>query len=133
VVELTPRELEIVCEECDKAPESTAVFTYEIQKGKRKGQRSPVTASGFREVTDAAFKKARIEDFRRHDFRHTFASRALRSKGDLRTLMAAMDHQDISSTVRYLHMAGSQTRDMREGVKVNRQLPDNVTPIRREK
>lgn len=132
-VELTPRELEIICEELEKAPESTAVFTYEIQKGERKGQRAPITVSGFREVTDAAFKKAGIEDFRRHDFRHTFASRALRAKGDLRTLMAAMHHQDIGSTVRYFHMAGGQTRDMRQGVKVNRRLPDNVTLIRRKK
>ena len=133
VVELTNRELEIINEECDKAPNLPSVFTYEIQRGEKKGERSPITASGLRAETDRAFKRARIEDFVRHDFRHTFASRALRGRGDLRTLMAAMDHRDISSTVRYAHMADGQARDMRKGVSVNRQMPDNVTPLRREK
>jgi integrase len=133
VVELTEREMEILNEEWAKAPESSAVFTYEVQKGKDKGKRRPITASGLRKVTDEAFKAAGVIDFRRHDFRHTFASRALRSKGDLRSLMAAMDHQDISSTVRYTHMASGQAKEMREGVKTNRQYPDNVTPLKSRK
>lgn len=133
VVELTQRELEIINQECDKAPDSTFVFTYEVAKGTEKGKRKPITKAGLRMQTDRAFKAAGIEDFRRHDFRHTFASRALRGKGDLRTLMAAMDHQDISSTVRYSHMANSQTRGLRETVTVNRQYPDNVMPIRGKK
>jgi integrase len=131
VVELSQREMEIVCEEWEKAPDCSSVFTYEVAKGKHKGQRRPITASGFRMITDRAFEKAGLEDFRRHDWRHTFASRALRGgKGDLRMLMHAMDHQDISSTVRYTHLLQGQTKDMRDSVKVNRQLPDNVTPIR---
>jgi len=133
VVELTQRELEIIIEECAKAPTASHVFTYEVQRGKLKGQRRPITASGLRKETDRAFHEAGITDFRRHDFRHTFASRALRGKGDLRSLMAAMDHQDISSTVRYTHMASGQARGMREGVTVNRQLPANVTPLRGKK
>jgi len=47
--------------------------------------------------------------------------------------MAAMDHQDISSTVRYTHMASGQAKEMREGVKTNRQYPDNVTPLKSRK
>jgi integrase len=133
VVELTQRELEIIGEECDKAPDSVFVFTYEVQKGKHKGKRLPITKDGLRQVTDAAFRKAGIEDFRRHDFRHSFASRALRAGADLRSLMGAMDHQDISSTVRYAHLAKNQVKDTRSRVTVNRQLPDNVTPLRREK
>jgi integrase len=131
VVELTQRELEIICQECDKAPESEFVFTYEIKRGKQKGKRAPITADGLRQAVAQAFKLANIQDFRKHDWRHTFASRALRGKGgDIRTLMAAMDHQDISSTVRYTHMASGQAREMREGVTTHRQLPDNVTPLR---
>jgi integrase len=133
VVELTQRELEIIGEECDKSPDSVFVFTYQCQKGKDKGKRFPITAQGLRRVTDTAFRKAGIEDFRRHDFRHSFASRALRAGADLRSLMGAMDHQDISSTVRYAHLVKSQVTDTRARVTVNRQLPDNVTPLRREK
>jgi site-specific recombinase XerD len=97
------------------------------------GKRRPITENGLRKATDEAFKKAGVTDFRRHDFRHTFASRALRSKTDLRSLMAAMDHQDISSTVRYTHMASGQARGVREGVKVNRDYPENVTPLKGRK
>lgn len=133
VVELTQRELEIINEECDRAPDSVFVFTYEVQKGKDKGKRLPITAQGLRRVTDTAFRQAGIADFRRHDFRHSFASRALRAGADLRSLMGAMDHQDISSTVRYAHLAKNQVTSTRSLVTVNRQLPDNVTPLRREK
>ncbi|WP_088346511.1 MULTISPECIES: tyrosine-type recombinase/integrase [Rhodomicrobium] len=116
-----------------KAPGSPFVFTYVVQRGKRKGERMPITENGLRRVTDTAFTAAGIDDFRRHDLRHTFASRALRSgNGDLRTLMAAMDHQDIGSTARYTHMASGQARDLRASVSVNRELPANVRPMRRE-
>jgi integrase len=133
VVDLTQQELEIINAECDKAPESEFVFTYEIQKGRDKGKRKPITANGLRRETDRAFMAAGLTDFHRHDFRHTFASRALRAGADLRSLMGAMDHQDMSSTVRYTHISVKQTKDVRDSVKLNRQLPDNVTPLRREK
>ena len=133
VVELTPRELQLIGEECDKAPASTHVFTYEVQRGPCKGERRPITEDGLRRVTDTAFAEADIADFRRHDFRHTFASRALRGKGDLRTLMAALDHQDIGSTARYAHMQHGQARDLRQGVTVNRELLENIPPLRRKK
>ena len=133
MVELTARELEIVIEECDKAPDCEFVFTYVKDKVPDKGKRLPITKQGFRRVTDTAFRNAGLDDFHRHDFRHTFASRAIRAGADLRSLMGAMDHQDISSTVRYAHLIGQQVRDTRAKVAVNRQLPDNVTVLRGKK
>jgi hypothetical protein len=60
-------------------------------------------------------------------------ARALRGKGDLRTLMAAMDHQDISSTVRYAHMSRGQTKEMRSSVAVIRTPKgDNIVPMKKE-
>jgi integrase len=126
LVELTNRELEIIREELNKAPNCEYVFTYEVQFGREAGERRPITATGLRRITDTAFKKAAIENFRRHDFRHTFASRALRGKGDLRTLMAAMDHQDIKSTVRYAHLAHGQVKDMRSLVTTSRNYPGSM-------
>jgi integrase len=125
VVPLTERELEIIREESNKAPASEYVFTYEVQHGRHAGERRPITAAGLRRITDTAFRKANLEDFRRHDFRHTFASRALRGTGDLRTLMAAMDHQDIGSTARYAHMAQNQAKEMRATVTTSRNSPGN--------
>src|SRR5262249_49116794 len=86
-VTLTERELQIICEEWEKAPNCEYVFTYEVRQEKtHRGGRRPISVAGLRRATDRAFAAAGIHDFRRHDFRHTFASRAGRAlKGDLRT------------------------------------------------
>ena len=133
VIELTDRELEIICQEWDKAPDCPYVFTFIVQHGPDAGKRKPITVDGLRRVTDTAFRRAGLTDFKRHDFRHTFASRALRANGDLRTLMGAMDHQDISSTVRYAHMAGGQVKEMRQGVGVKRPGMEGLVPLKRGK
>jgi integrase len=126
-VTLTGRELQIVNEEWDKAPECPYVFTYEVRQGKDAGKRKPITVAGLRRVTDNVFEKAAISDFRRHDFRHTFGSRAGRAAGgDPFVLMRGMDHQDLSSTGRYRHVLDSEVTKMREGVRTSRNDPGNV-------
>jgi integrase len=131
VVELTARELEIVRSEWEKAADCEYVFTYEVQHGKHKGERRPITEAGLRRATDNAFRKAKLDDFRRHDFRHTFASRFGRAAGgDLRKLQVAMDHEDISSTVRYRHVHRSEVTEGRAAVTVSRNSPgNNVIPM----
>jgi integrase len=131
LVELTARELEIVKEEWEKAPDCEYVLTYEVQHGRHKGERRPITEAGLRRATDNAFRKANLDDFRRHDFRHTFASRFGRAAGgDLRKLQVAMDHQDISSTVRYRHVHSSEITEGRAAVTVSRNSPgSNVIPM----
>ena len=120
LVKLTDRELEIINEEWEKAPDCEFVFTYLVAKSRgdrQMEQRKPITAAGLRRVTDNAFKAAKIDNFRRHDFRHTFASRFGRAAGgNLRKLQAAMDHSDISSTVRYQHVLNEEVTQGRAGV-----------------
>jgi site-specific recombinase XerD len=82
----------------------------------------------LRRATDRAFKAAGLHDFRRHDFRHTFASRLGRAKGDLRTLQKALDHQDITSTVKYRHVLDSEVTAARASVTV---LRPNVPELSR--
>jgi integrase len=126
-VDLTERELQIIHEEWDKAPECPYLFTYEVQHGKDKGKRKPITVAGLRRVTDGAFKAAGLKDFRRHDLRHTFAARAGRAaKGDPFVLMQGMDHQDISSTARYRHVLQSEVTKMRSEVTTSRNGPGTV-------
>ncbi len=56
-------------------------------------------------------KVARIENFRFHDFRHTFAS-YLRQKGiDLHTISKLLGHKDIRMTQRYSHLSVENLRD----------------------
>ena len=48
-------------------------------------------------------RKARIENFRFHDLRHTFGSRLGMAGVDIRTIQELMGHKDIKMTMRYSH------------------------------
>lgn len=51
-----------------------------------------------------ALRRAKIEDFRFHDLRHTFASWFLMRTGDLKALQEILAHSDIKTTMRYAHL-----------------------------
>ena len=57
-----------------------------------------------------ALKKARIEDFRFHDLRHTFASHYVMNGGDLLALKEILGHADLTMVQRYAHLASSHKR-----------------------
>lgn len=80
------------------------VWTYEVQRGPKKGMRLPLTASGYRRSFETALKAAAIRDFRRHDMRHDFASKLLRATKDIALVQKALGHSDIGSTMRYAHI-----------------------------
>ena len=70
----------------------------------------PGARSG-RQRVDRSFKtvlkKARIEDFRFHDLRHTFASWFMMNGGDLYELAKILGHSNIKVTERYAKLAKS--------------------------
>ena len=49
-------------------------------------------------------KQARIENFRFHDLRHTFATRMVMAGVDLFTLMEILGHTNVTTTMRYAHV-----------------------------
>lgn len=57
-----------------------------------------------------AVEKARIEDFRFHDLRHTAATRMADAGADAFTLMKILGHSDIRMTSRYTHATDSALR-----------------------
>lgn len=68
----------------------------------RKGRVFDTT--NFRKRWDAAVKAAKLEDFRFHDLRHTFASWARQRGADIADVSDALGHSSISMSMRYAHV-----------------------------
>jgi integrase len=87
------------------------VFTYVVQRTQKikgeqlvKGERHPITKGSLNSRWRRMRKAAGVNDFRFHDFRHTFATGLLRDCNNLRIVQQALCHRDIKTTVRYAHV-----------------------------
>lgn len=60
--------------------------------------------TNFRKRWDAAVEAAKLEDFRFHDLRHTFASWARQKGADIADISDALGHSSISMSMRYAHV-----------------------------
>ncbi len=102
---VTPRMLAIL--QRRRGSHAIFVFTYICRKSRakrRKGERYPYSADGWRRKWREALKAAGVTNFRFHDLRHTAATRTLRAGGNLKIVQRLLDHADIASTVRYAHV-----------------------------
>lgn len=73
-----------------------------VPQEKRKGKLFDWT--GFRRRWAKAVKDAKLDDFRFHDLRHTFASWARQAGADIADICEALGHASISMTMRYAHI-----------------------------
>jgi integrase len=89
------------------------VFTYICRRTKRaateaeiriKGQRYPITREGAKSQWQRIRAKAKLADFRFHDFRHDVGTKLLRQTGNLKLVQKALNHSDIATTARYAHV-----------------------------
>jgi integrase len=60
-------------------------------------------------------ERAKIEDFRFHDLRHTFATRLAQAGVDIYKIAKLLGHKDIRMTQRYAH---HYPESLRDGVEV---------------
>lgn len=61
-------------------------------------------------------EKAKLEDLRIHDLRHTFASQAVMNGTPLALVSKLLGHSKITTTMRYAHLADSELLEASEGI-----------------
>jgi integrase len=76
----------------------------------------------IRTAFDQACRRAKLNDFRFHDLRHTYASHFMMRGGNLIELRDLLGHADIKMTTRYAHLSPAHLR-----TTVNRMA--GLTPI----
>lgn len=106
------------------------VFTYvaqKTQKGRVRGKRYPITYDGTKTEWRRTRDRAKIVDLRFHDLRHDFGSKVLRQTGNLKLVQKAMNHADIKTTMRYVHVLDEEISDALEIMhSKRRKLPEKL-------
>ena len=67
------------------------------------GRVFPISDRSLRAAFSKTIEKAKIEDFRIHDLRHTFATRLVQAGVDLYKVKELLGHKTIAMTMRYAH------------------------------
>jgi hypothetical protein len=67
---------------------------------------TPLDARNYmNRIFNKALKRAKVENFTWHCLRHTFASRLVMKRVDLRTVQELMGHKTMAMTLRYSHLS----------------------------
>ena len=86
------------------------------------GQSKGTRRSNLPEEWEAWLKQAKIEDFRWHDLRHTFAGRLVSAGCSLYVVQEYLGHSSIAMTERYAHLA-------KDYLKRSIELPDFASTL----
>lgn len=81
-----------------------------------------------REWFEAARAKAKLDDFRWHDCRHTFCSRLAMAGVPLKTIQMLAGHKTISITARYAHLAPNTLHAAVELIRIPGHMPEQCIP-----
>ena len=86
---------------------SEALSVLKSLRKHKLGQGKLFDVGSFARAWKSVLLTAKIEDFRFHDLRHTFASNLAMAGVALNTIRELMGHSDIEMTIRYAHLAPS--------------------------
>lgn len=125
-VHLSNDQCAVIRDEMVKCPGSKSIWTYQAQRGSKKGKRFPITYSGFRGALFTTLRRIGITDFHIHDLRHDFASKLLRSSRNLALVQKALGHSDIKSTVRYAHVLDDEVVEAMDAMAVPENVPESL-------
>jgi len=100
------------------------VFTFVADRttngGRVKGRRYPLTYVGVQSYWKRLRRQSGITDLRFHDLRHDFATKLLRTTGNLRLVQKALGHASIKTTERYAHVLDEEVAQAMERVAESR-------------
>lgn len=135
VLPITEPMLVILANNIDNHPD--AVFTFVAKKtwkGRIRGQRYPISLSGFYGEFKKAAKVAGRPELRVHDLRHTSLTRTLRATGgNLRAAQQQAGHSRVTTTQKYAHV---MTADLRQALEtthnhhqINTSTSDDISKV----
>jgi len=82
------------------------------------GRKEGASLSDIKRPFNAACDRAGIKDFRFHDLRHTFGTRAADAGASLRNIADVMGHANIHTTMRYAHATDQGRRRVVDAVNI---------------
>lgn len=106
------------------------VFTYRCKrtdprKGLVRGTPYPITREGLKTDWKRTRKRAGVQDFRFHDFRHDFGTKVQRASRNAKATQRAMNHANIISTFRYIAVIDEEVRAAVEAAQEAQTPPTN--------
>ncbi len=97
-------------------PQFAAQFLIELSKVRRidtplvfPGKKDPLKPIDIRNMWDDAVAKAKLEDFRFHDLRHTTASYLAMNGATLAEIAEVLGHKTLQMVKRYAHLSDAHT------------------------
>ena len=69
--------------------------------------------------------RSAVTDFRFHDKRHDFATKLLRESRNLKLVQKALNHKNITTTLKYAHVLDDEVGDAIEAMQEKREKSRN--------
>ncbi len=98
--------------------------------GQKDTERFVFCSRNWRKLWKSALGKAGIEDFRWHDLRHTFATWLRQEGTPLEVVQRALGHAQITTTMRYAHVADRELQEALHKVPSFSPAETNVVSIK---